>query len=203
MSLQNFIAEVKAGGLARTNRYKVYFDPPFNKGIQKTLLYCDQIQLPSVNLSTIQNRTFGEFREVPYEKLFGDISISFYVDKDMEVKYLFDEWMGYIQDPINRTFNYYNNYTSDMSIEVQDLMDNSTYIVVLYECYPKTIGAVQLDYASKDIMKLSVTMQYKYFRTSVIETERKEETDFFTQAEEKEAASLYNEKLDIYRGRVR
>jgi len=206
MSLENFIAEIKTGGLARTNRYTVYFDPPFKKGIQKTLLYCDQIQLPSLNLSTIQNRTFGEFREVPYEKLFGDINISFYVDTSMEVKFLFDEWMGYIQDPIKRTFNYYNDYTCEMLIEVQDLMDNTRYGVILSECYPKTIGAVQLDYASKDIMKLSVTMQYKYFTTSVIETVQTKEEDFFAQPEEKESASIlssYNEKLDIYRGRVR
>lgn len=182
MSLDKFIANVKTGGLARTNRYTVSFNPRFNKGIEKTLLYCDQIQLPSLNFSTIQNRSFGEFREVPYEKLFGDISMSFYVDTDMEVKFLFDQWMAFIQDPTTRTFEYYNNYTCDMRIKVESdtsfinkrdteiPQTNVHYEVVLYECYPKTMGAIQLDYASKDIMKLSVTMQYKYFKTNVINT---------------------------------
>jgi hypothetical protein len=167
MSLDQFIANVKSSGLARTNRYSVFFNPPLQKrDAQQVLLYCDQVQLPSLNFSTIQNRTFGEFREVPYEKLFGDISMSFYVDTNMKVKLLFDKWMSYIQDPTTRTFNYYDDYICDMVINVQDLNDSTQYEVKLFECYPKTMGAVQLDYASKDIMKLSITMQYKYFETS-------------------------------------
>lgn len=170
MSLDKFIANLKSSGLARTNRYSVFFNPPLQKrDAEQVLLYCDQVQLPSLNFSTIQNRTFGEFREVPYEKLFGDISMSFYVDTDMKVKLLFDKWMAYIQDPTTRTFNYYDDYTCDMLIKVQDLNDSTKYEVKLFECYPKTMGAIQLDYASKDIMKLSITMQYKYFETSATE----------------------------------
>ena len=169
MNLDKFIANVKSGGLARNNRYTVFFTPPLNKDTEQVFLYCDQIQLPGLNFSTIQNRTFGEFREVPYEKLFGDIAMSFYVDTNMKVKILFDEWMAYIQDPTTRTFKYYDDYTCDMMIEVQDLNDNTKYKVNLFECYPKTMGAIQLDYASKDIMKLSMTMQYKYFETSGIQ----------------------------------
>lgn len=176
MSLDKFIANVKSGGLARTNRYSVFFTPPIQEEeVEQVLLYCDQVQLPSLNFSTIQNRTFGEFREVPYEKLFGDISMSFYVDTDMKVKSVFDKWMTIIQDPITRTFNYYNDYTCDMMISVQDLNFNTTYIVYLFECYPKTMGAVQLDYSSKDVMKLSITMQYKYFKTSTVSTLQSEE----------------------------
>ena len=178
MSLDKFIANVKSGGLARTNRFTVFFTPPSkkittpSKKIAKdnqVFLYCDQIQLPGLNFSTIQNRAFGEFREVPYEKLFGDITMSFYVDTNMKVKVIFDEWMAYIQDPTTRTFKYYNDYTCEMMIEVQDLNDNTKYKVNLFECYPKTMGAIQLDYASKDIMKLPMTMQYKYFKTSGIQ----------------------------------
>lgn len=172
--LKDFIAEIKKGALARNNRYAISFTPPTNvqkaylagvepSTLRKTILFCDQVQLPGLNLSTVQNRTFGEFRETPYEKLFDNITMSFYVDNDMRVKSLFDSWMASIQDPITRTFRYYDQYTSDMTIEVQDINDKSRYQCKLFECYPKTIGAVQMDYASKDVMKLSITMQYKYW----------------------------------------
>jgi hypothetical protein len=115
--------------------------------------------------STVQNRTFGEYREVPYERLYGDVSMSFYVDNDMHVKKLFDNWMNAISDPDTRTFNYYRDYTTDMWIDVEDLNDKTRYQVQLFECYPKSIGPVSLDYASKDIMKLSVQMQYKYWKS--------------------------------------
>ena len=54
----------------------------------------------------------GEFREVPYEKLYEPINMTFYVDNDMQVKKLFDEWMSLISDPSTRTYNYYNNYNN-------------------------------------------------------------------------------------------
>ena len=174
--LDKFIAGVKVGGIARTNRYSVILTPPeslpvagSNNGLQLILLFCDQVQVPGLNISTNQNRTFGEFREVPYEKLYGDVQLSFYVDNNLSVKRLFDDWMGLIQNPYTRTFNYYKNYTTSMSINIEDVEDRKRYEVKLFECYPKTISAIQMDYASKDIMKLQVTMQYKYWKTENFE----------------------------------
>jgi hypothetical protein len=136
--------------------------------LRKVLLFCDQIQLPGVNYSTTQIRTFGEFRETPYEKLYDNLTMSFYVDNDMKIKGLFDEWIGSIQDPITRTFSYYDQYISEMKIEVQDLQNKTRYEMTLYECYPKNIGSIQLDYANKDYMKMQVTMQYKYWTATPI-----------------------------------
>lgn len=172
--LKDFISEIKKGSLARSNRFAIGFTPPKTTQkpyiggadpatLRKVILFCDQVQLPGVNYSTVQNRVFGEFRETPYEKLFDNINMSFYVDNDMKVKSLFDNWINSIQDGTTRTFNYYDNYTTDMTIEVQDINDKTRYQVKLFECYPKTIGSIQMDYASKDVMKLSVTMQYKYW----------------------------------------
>jgi hypothetical protein len=71
--------------------------------------------------------------------------------------------MTYIQHPGTRNFNYYDDYTSDIIIEVQDLKNQSRYAVQLREAYPKSIGAVQLDHSNKDIMKISVNFAYKYY----------------------------------------
>jgi hypothetical protein len=171
--LNNFISEIKKGSLARNNRYAVVFTPPdrVNKGaLRKVLLFCDQIQLPGVNYSTVQNRTFGEFRETPYEKLYDNLTMSFYVDNDMKVKSLFDEWIGIIQNPQTRTFSYYDQYISKMNIEIQDLQNKTRYQMTLFECYPKNIGSIQLDYANKDFMKMQVTMQYKYWTATPVST---------------------------------
>jgi hypothetical protein len=167
--LQDFISQVKVAGMARNNRYTVELTPPLGIGNftnpvkERILLFCDQVQVPGVNFSTIQNRTFGEFREVPYEKIYGDIQMSFFVDTDMNVKKLFDDWIGLIQNKQTRTFEYYNNYTVQMKINVEDLNDQTRYVVTAYECYPKSIGPIQLDYASKDVMKLQVNMMFKYW----------------------------------------
>jgi hypothetical protein len=167
--INQFVSHIKSGALSRTNRYAVLFTPPqgINPGnLQKILLFCDQIQLPGTNYSTTQNRTFGEFREVPYEKLYDNITMSFYVDVDMKVKSLFDDWSNLISNPVTKTYNYYNDYITDMVIEVQDINDKTRYEMTLFECYPKTISSIQMDYASKDVMKISIGMQYKNWMAS-------------------------------------
>lgn len=170
--IKDFISQVKSQGLARSSRYAVFFTPPAGvdpTSLRTALLFCDQIQLPGVNFATVQNRTFGEFRETPYEKLYDNLSMSFYLDSGMKVKTMFDRWVDKIQDPVSRNFNYYNEYTTNMNIEVQDLQNKTRYQMTLWECYPKNIGSIQLDYASKDVMKLPITMQYKYWTADSME----------------------------------
>ena len=163
--LNDFITQVKTQGLARTNRYVVYFNLPWEpeNNLRDTLLFCDQVQIPGTNYNTADIRTFGEITKAPYERLYEDINMSFYVDKEMKNKLLFDKWLNHIQDPFSRNFNYYDTYRTDIVIEVQDLKDQSRYGIKLFEAYPKSVGAIQLDYAGKDIMKLSVNFAYKYY----------------------------------------
>lgn len=170
-TLNDFISQIKNTGLSRTSRYAVSMRVPSKLqtgtfDVNNILLFCDQVQLPAINLATSQNKTFGEIREVPYEKNYENINMSFYVDTGLEVKSLFDSWMDLIQNPTTRTFEYYKYYTTEIKVEVQDLEMNSRYWLSLYECYPKNISAVSLDYSSKDVMKLQVNMQYKYWKAS-------------------------------------
>ena len=164
-NLTNFIASIKTDGLIRTNRYSVTLTPPKSVGdigdMRKMLLYCSDVQLPGVNISTAPVRTFGELREAPYEKLFDNLNMTFYVDNNMFVKAFFDRWINCIQNPQSRTFEYYNNYITNIKIEVEDMKDRKRYEVELYECYPKGVSPIQLSYESKEIMKLQVSMNYK------------------------------------------
>jgi len=164
--IKEFVASVKNNGLSRTNRYAVMFtNIPWAEGqlLRNTTMLCEQVQLPGTNFNTSDTRTFGEVRKAPYERLYEDINMSFYVDIDMSVKTFFDFWMNQIQDPVSRNFNYYDNYKSDIVIEVQDIQNKTRYNMMLREAFPKSIGAIQLDYNSKDIMKMSVNFAYKYY----------------------------------------
>jgi hypothetical protein len=170
--INEFIASVKNNGLARSNRYAVLFgNIPWVESalLKNTVMFCDQVQLPGTNFNTAEMRTYGEVRKAPYERLYEDINMSFYVDTDMSVKLFFDYWMNQIQNPVTRNFNYYENYTSDIVLEIQDIKNNTRYNMKLFEAFPKSIGAVQMDYNSKDIMKLSVNFAYKYYHVGALE----------------------------------
>lgn len=177
-TLNEFISAVKTNGLMPTNRYKVTFIPPVaassNVELMTVMMYCEATTLPGINISTTQARSYGELREIPYERLFDNITLTFFVDTGMEVKYIFDEWIAAIQNPHTRQMGWYDNYVTDLNITVQDKDENDTYSITLYECYPKSISPITLDYNSKDIMKLQVSMNYKYWMPNALESEESE-----------------------------
>jgi hypothetical protein len=178
--INDFITKIKSDGLARTNRFAVTFgfpavlgggSNPYKASPYDAALLCENVQLPGINLNTIQNRTFGEFRETPYETMYDNITATFYVDREMKIKHLFDTWILAIQGyngpssgTGSRNFRYYNEYITDMQIYVNDTLNQTYYGVNLYEVYPKTISSITLDNNSKEIMKMTVTLQYKFWR---------------------------------------
>ena len=161
-----------------TNRFMVQFVLPpklrsastYAGNVETVLMQCDAINLPGMTISTQPSRTYGEVREIPYERLFDNINLSFYIDNTMNAKSLFDTWINSIQDPATRQFNYYQEYITDLTITVLDKADQGKYVIKLFECYPKAVSPIQMDYSSKDIMKLQVSMNYKYWTSSTATT---------------------------------
>jgi hypothetical protein len=168
---KDFIAEIKTKGLARTNRFTVDFTPPkaMPELSKRMMLFCEKASLPGINFATTANRTFGETREVVYDRMFEPITLTFHVDRQMTVKEIFDNWSQYIIDPSTKTVGWYNHYVTPMTIRIQDLEDNTTYLVQLFEAYPKTIGSVSLDAGNNnDTMRLDVTFQFKHWYATPI-----------------------------------
>ena len=191
MKISNFVSQIGESGLARSNRYTVEMALPGTTYSQnqyrKMLLFCEAVQLPGLNVNTTPIRTFGEVREMPYEMNYDPLTLSFYVDGNMVIKGIFDEWILSVHNINTRNFNYYNNYTADVvKIFVEDLMNKPKYIVGLYEVYPKTVSQVQMGYDQKDVMKLSVSFAYKYWRSETLN--RSEPT-----------STVMSQKLDIVR----
>lgn len=169
-TLNQFISEVRTRGLANPNKFFVTITipssvPADNDALRLVGIFCDQAQLPDQTVSTAQVRTYGEIREVPYENLYGNVSLSFYVDSDYITKIFFDLWIQSISNTETRHWEYYDNFISP-SIEITMYNNDGArvYGAILYECYPKTLQAITLDAGSKDAMKFSVSMNYKYWR---------------------------------------
>lgn len=203
MKITDFVSQIGKSGLARSNRYSVEMVIPSTtyspNDYRKMLLFCDAVQLPGLNINTTENRTFGEVREMPYEFNYDPIQLSFYVDGDMIIKGIFDEWIQSIQKNNTRNFNYYKNYISDVvKITVEDLQDKPKYRVSLFEVYPKTIGIIQMGYAQKDIMKLDVTFAYKYWRSEVIKTAQPTQPAKAAPTQPKPAAQNYDTGVTSY-----
>lgn len=177
--LETFISEVSGQGLARPNWYYVLIHTPRGGGLEmKASLLCCGAELPSINIMSAPQRIQGYSTEMPYGFDFPDVTMSFYVDSNMQVKSFFDKWARAPLLERDETFevNYYNDYVADIEIIQIDAETNDIYSVKLKNAWPKTVSGLQLaGEAQNQIHKLSVVFTYDKWIVT------KENADAFTQ----------------------
>ena len=171
--LNEFISKVKSTGLAKTNRYRVTIATPalmteFMNSGRLITLFCESTSLPGQVVATTEQRIMGEAREFPYIKQYDNITLSFYIDNNFEVKGFFDNWLNSVSNTQNKITSYYKDYIAPtVLIEVLPMdSEVSTYSITLHEAYPKGISPIQLSADSRDIAKIGVSLNYKYYTTS-------------------------------------
>ena len=76
---------------------------------------CNQAQLPGRAFATMEYTTHGPIRKVPYQNIYDDVVLSFYVREDMGVKELFQEWQNFICDNnADNEFSYFDEYYENL-----------------------------------------------------------------------------------------
>jgi hypothetical protein len=170
--LNNFLSEFhNDNGYALPSRYEVLISAPGGAASQNTRkinLRCESISMPGMNLSsTIDSSMYGVQAEVVDGVSFADtIAMTFQSSGDLEERIFFERWQEQAWDRETWNIKYYTEYTAPIDIYVLDLQNNKKYGVRLFDCYPKTIDAVPLSYATAtDIIKINVSMQYRYWET--------------------------------------
>ena len=120
-----------------------------------------------------------ETTEMNYDKLFEEITSSFYLSEKMDEYYFFENWQSLMYKP-NQSIGWYNDYTSTIEIHqlsrnLSSASGNDLGIVCkfrLLDAYPKLISPLALDYSrTNDIQKFTVNWT---FRDMIIETPNKE-----------------------------
>ena len=178
---QEFVQNVKSDGLSKSNRFYIEIASPSLTGesgiifgsagqnLRNLHMFCSSVSIPGVNIASTSIRTTGEMLEAPYDRNFGDSTLTFYVDRQMYVRKFFDDWVNTIQNQSTKIFNYYDDFIADtIKVFVLDKKDHENYAITMHECYPKTVGSLSLAHNSNDVMTLDVTFTYKYYTTSII-----------------------------------
>ena len=129
------------------------------------------LQIPGITLTTTEKAL--DYKSRGKQKLYDDITLSFYCTENMNELRFFNRWMNTIINPISNRVEYYDNYTASVKITTlsKDPNINTNYIsnaktnnkellvVTLHEAFPKRIEPIQMDYtAGSEVMKLNITM---------------------------------------------
>jgi len=174
-------------GYAQPNRYEVLIFPPtqfssaapenFSRGDISTSssndkreisLRCESITLPGRNLSsTPDTNVHGPLREVVNNVNFADsVTMVFQASSDLRERVFFEKWQYAAFNPKTWNVGYYNDYIGSVFIYLLDKQDQRKYGLKLEECFPKSIAQTDLSYASNnEIIKLTVDMNFRYWKT--------------------------------------
>lgn len=150
--ISDFATRIKTDSIARPSRYFVEIPPPpimidrvRSSDVELVGLYCEHTQFPEFALATQTNGSTGNLIEMPYEKMYGPVTMSFICDRDMIVKNFFDKWAMSVVNAVGGVFNYYSDYVSpEIVIHQYDENSDTTYSVSLYNAYPKIVNDVPL-----------------------------------------------------------
>ena len=167
------------GGFSRPSRYEVLIIPPRgsnnnptsddisnNKKIREISLACENISFPGRNIdTTTDTNIYGPTREIASGFSYAEVSATFRCSSDMKEKLYFETWQKQSFNTQTWSMQYYEDYIGAVQIFQLDENNNRKYGVELVEAFPKTIGAMTLDYSNgSEINKLPVTFSYRWWK---------------------------------------
>lgn len=172
-SLDRVRTEILNGaGLARTNRFEVIITPPPAMGTEGVpglvSMYVEQASIPLMNIFTKSFKIFGPSYQRPISSEYGGegLPITFHVDRDMQVRKFFENWMHKVVRPDVFTVAYQEDYITDIIIRQLDEQDNITHEIILYEAFPRNMNLMDLNQGSSNqTHRLNVLFAYRYWKT--------------------------------------
>lgn len=170
-NLTGFLSTVGRDGFARTNRFEVFIVPPVglrnNSYGGLVSLYVEQASFPLLNIATKQFKIFGPTYQRPITSEYGGegISLTFHVDREMQVKKFFEDWMHIIIDPVTFEVNYQSEYTTKILIRQLDEQENVTHEIELLEAFPRNMNLMELNNSSTNqTHRLNMLFAYRYWK---------------------------------------
>ena len=152
--------------IKRTTQGELKSELELQRGLRA---FCFDAELPSRNVDTAPLKIYGPKREIVYGHSYSqEITLSFYADKFLRQRSFFEQWQNTAMDLGTNNVHFYDEYTGAIRIYAlgafsgDAFRDRIAYGVHLYECYPKTITAVPLNYGTQnEIMQISISFYYR------------------------------------------
>lgn len=146
--------ESVAGSIMGMERY-------FNQG-GAVNIKCHTATFPQRNLMVQEIRQNSAPFRAPYSASYDPITFSFYANGNLDTRDYFEVWQSAVVNLGTNTMNFYDEYTSDMSLVMMNEYGHDTYSVKLYEAWPLNVGLIDVSYSQQNALtNVVVTMSYK------------------------------------------
>ena len=139
-----------------------------------TNILCKSAALPGSNLGVIEVPFRGRTVKIAGDRTFDTWSATFFADRDMEIRALFEDWANSINTheantaprflPDDTATGYMANLYVTQLEKDQELGGSAIRTYKLHHCFPTNVSQIDLAYDSNDqISEFTVEWQYSFF----------------------------------------
>jgi hypothetical protein len=211
-----FIAALRKTGLANTNMFLVELTRPTGWDDQSVYInndyrfamtdeelsnfafFCEEANLPSTNILTSDDRIQSFLMKSPYQKEWGDLTLTFKCDSNMTQKKFFDHWLNMIVKTETGDIGYKDRYATSIVVSMfkkstnkdqQGSIDPETgvylppmlepdqnvlakmYEFTLTEAFPTQVSDIQLSHSGQnELAKVQVTFSFNKVKIGVVDS---------------------------------
>lgn len=167
----------RRGGLQSPNRYSIRIQSPLSgvADVENDIpLLAETVSFAGRSIATSDYKTYGPVIKIGRESIYSDLSITFILTNDMELKTYFDKWMNQIQNDTTFNPNYYDDYVGNIFIgqlkvheEAKILQGKAnssefSYAQQIEGAFPTAVADIQLGHSENNTYgKLQVTFTYR------------------------------------------
>jgi hypothetical protein len=174
-------------GFARPNLFRVEIG-----GIKSLTMNCHTVQIPGISIATT-DKDIG-YRSIAYQKIYEDITLSFYCQEDMQELEYFQEWRKIIAPDNNNQVGFHDHYKEKIKIQQISKTGEDTLVTTLHEAYPKKIDQIALAYSStSSIISGTVTITYRSYTQEFKQTPKPQPQPKPIKVLEKTGGPIYGE----------
>lgn len=176
----NFMSEIRATGVARTNLFDVEITPPKiilgSKAASKISLYAEGAALSGRTISTVDvNRYgYGPHEKIPYSMQYNDFTLQVIGDGQGEMYKFFYNWMqgivrgdsDVLRDKTDGggkkayEVEFKENYAVDIVVRQYNEQGETIFATRLTDAFPISVPDVNLNWSDSSLMQFSVTFAY-------------------------------------------
>jgi hypothetical protein len=138
----------KMANLQPPNKYMVQF---FKTGLGLISVYPDSITLPTIEVQPMEYSVWGNPVLIPVTTLTGEMTVSFILLDDWEIRTYFENWLKMIQEPsfpgaVTRAPSAYENAYGSGTVTFYNNAKPKTYNIP--ECYPLNLTPIEFSASS-------------------------------------------------------
>jgi hypothetical protein len=172
--ISNFVSNINNRGVAFRHLFYIQVESKLDSKMTSIIpLFCAGTSLPSTNILSSGYREYGAQYDIPYGISNDQLTMTFYSDKNMNIKKFFDMWQSMIYNKNTNKLNFSDSYRWNVKVAILDKeLTEDMYYVTFKRAYPKTISNIELDYSNVGLITFTVTFEYESLEVNSVTADK-------------------------------